>query len=60
MELIYLGIVAVGLYFLSDVLLRGVEALLGRRLEQRSIVFFGLILVLSLSVFALIRQFLGE
>ncbi len=59
MELIYFTAVAIGLYFLADFVLRGVETWLGRRLEQRSIAFFGIMLVLALPAFAFMRQILG-
>ena len=57
MELIYFGITAIALYFFSDLALRGAEALVGRRFEQRSIIFFAILLGSALIVFALIRQF---
>ena len=59
MELIYFAVVAVVLYVFSDFVLRGVESLLGRRLEQRSLIFFGILLVSALIAFALIRRFLA-
>lgn len=57
MELIYFAIVAIALYVFSDLALRGVEALAGRRFEQRSVIFFAILLGSALIVFALIRQF---
>jgi len=55
--LIYFGIVAIALYVFSDLALRGAESLVGRRFEQRSVIFFAVLLVSALIAFALIRQF---
>jgi hypothetical protein len=57
MELITLGLVAVALYFLADFALRQAEAFSGRRFEQRSVIFFAILLVSALIAFALVRQF---
>lgn len=57
MKLIYFGIVAIALYVFSGFALRGAESLVGRRFEQRSLVFFAILLASALIVFALIRQF---
>ncbi len=57
MELLTFALVAIGLYFFSDFLLRGLESLAGRRFEQRSIYFFGILLGSSLIAFGLIRTF---
>ena len=59
MDFLYFILVAVALYFLSDRLLDGVERALGRRLENRSLVFFAILLVLALGGFALIRRLAG-
>ncbi len=59
MEAVYFTIVAVALYFLSDRLLRLVEGWLGRELEHRTLVFFGILLTLALASFALIRRLFG-
>lgn len=55
MEALYFTLVAVGLYFLSDWLLERIERLRGQRFEQRSIVFFAIIIVLALVSFQVIR-----
>jgi len=55
MELIYYTLVALALYFVSDWILNQVEILRGKRFEQRSLIFFGIILVLALVTFRLIR-----
>jgi surface polysaccharide O-acyltransferase-like enzyme len=59
MSALYLLIVAVGLYVFSDWLLRRIEAHLGRHLEQRSLIFFAILLTSALISFALIRMLLG-
>jgi len=58
MELIYFGIVAIALYVFSDFALRRAESFVGRRFEQRSVIFFAILLASALIVFALVRQFL--
>ncbi len=55
MEVIYFTIAAIALYVVSDWILQRIELRLGKRLEQRSLVFFGIILGLSLTSFWLIR-----
>ncbi len=60
MEAVYFLVVAIALYFVADWLLRGIETFLGRTLENRTVVFFFLLMGLALASFALIRQFLGE
>ncbi len=56
MQFLYFTIAAVVLYFFADWLLRRIESMLGRRLEQRSLVFFAILLVSLLLSFALIRN----
>jgi hypothetical protein len=56
MEVIYFTIAALVLYVSSDRLLDALERRAGRRFEQRSLIFFGLLLGLSLVVFAVIRR----
>ena len=43
--------VAVALYWLSDRILLRIEAGLGRRLESRTLIFFGILLSLALASF---------
>jgi hypothetical protein len=57
MELITLGLVAIALYFFADFALRQAESFVGRRFEQRSVIFFAILLASALIVFTLIRQF---
>jgi hypothetical protein len=56
MEFLLFTVVAIGLYFLSDWLLRRIEASAGRPLEHRSLVFFAILLVSALAGFWLIRH----
>jgi hypothetical protein len=59
MEALYFTAVAIALYFLSDWLLRRIERARGRVFEQRSLIFFGILLASALLAFAAIRQFAG-
>lgn len=49
--------IAIILYFLSDWILDRVERSVGRRFEYRTLIFFGLLLGLTLLAFAAIRHF---
>lgn len=60
MELVVFTLVAVGLYFLSDWLLRRIEAAVGRVLEHRSLIFFAILLISALGSFWIIRRLLPE
>jgi hypothetical protein len=60
MNFIYFTIVAVALYFLSNWLLARVERGLGRPLEHRTLIFFGILLTAAVVTFALIRQIFGS
>ena len=57
MEMITFTLVAIALYVVSDRLLNMLEQYLGRRLPQRSLIFFAILLVLSLTAFSLIRGY---
>ncbi len=57
MDIVWLALVGIALYVLADRILDAMERRAGRRFEQRSIIFFGLILGMALVVFALIRNF---
>jgi len=59
MDLVYFVITAAVLYLAADRLLDALERRAGRRFEQRSLVFFALLLAMALVTFALIRQLLG-
>lgn len=54
MEIVYFTLVAAGLYFLSDWLLNSVEKSRGKRFEQRSVIFFAIIMTLALITFKVI------
>lgn len=56
MEVVYFTVAAIALYVFSDRLLDALERRAGRRFEQRSLIFFGLLLGLSLVAFAVIRR----
>jgi hypothetical protein len=47
--------VGIGLYFASDWILDRIEAARGRRFENRSVIFFVIILALALTTFQLIN-----
>ncbi len=55
MEMIYFTLAGLGLYFFSDWILNQIEIRRGERFEQRSLIFFGIILVLALIAFRLIN-----
>ena len=59
MSIVYVTLVAAILYLFSDWVLQRVEILAGRRLEHRSLVFFGILLALSLTSFSVIGSFTG-
>jgi hypothetical protein len=56
---IYFTLVAIGLYLVADRILDALERRAGRRFEQRSLLFFVLLLVLSLVTFAVLRRIFG-
>jgi hypothetical protein len=60
MEIVYFTLVAILLYLLADWILRRIEAYLGRALEQRTVVFFVILLILALVGFAAIRAVVAE
>ncbi|MGI9343908.1 MAG: hypothetical protein ACR2QV_13800 [Gammaproteobacteria bacterium] len=60
MESVYFVVVAVVLYFGADWLLDRMERAAGRRFEQRSLIFFAILLALALVSFALIRNYAGN
>jgi hypothetical protein len=60
MQFLYFTLVAIALYVLSDLALRGLESAVGRRFAQRNLIFFALLLSSSLIVFSLVRRFLGQ
>lgn len=56
MEIFYFTLVGIGLYFASDWILDRIETARGSRFENRSIIFFVIILVLALVSFQLISH----
>jgi len=60
MEALYFTITAVVLYFFSDWILQRIETTIGRPLEQRTLYFFLILLILAMGSFALIRRLTGQ
>lgn len=60
MAAVYLIAVGIVLYFLSDRILVGIERKRGRPFEQRTIIFFFILLGLGLVTFPLMQNLLGE
>lgn len=54
MEIVYFTLVAIGLYFAADWVLDRIETARGSRFENRSVIFFVIMLVLTLTAFQLI------
>lgn len=59
MEILYFTLTAVALYVLADRILDTMERRAGRRFEQRSLIFFGLILGMAMVAFAVLRYAFG-
>ncbi len=59
MELVYYLLVGVTLYFLSDWILVQIERWRGETFEQRTLVFFVIILFLALASFQAIEHLVG-
>ena len=57
MEMLYYTVAAIFLYLVSDWILNQIENRRGERFENRSVVFFAIILVLSVALFNLIQHF---
>ena len=57
MEMLYYTVAAIVLYVVSDWILNRIEIRRGERFENRSLVFFAIILVLSVALFNLIQKF---
>lgn len=55
MEAILFTLVAVSLYFIADAVLDRIERSRGARFENRSLIFFGIILALAVVSFAILR-----
>lgn len=59
MEVFYFTVTAILCYVIADWVLKRVEAVAGRRFENRSLIFFGILLGLALASFSLIRSLAG-
>lgn len=59
MEFVYYTIAGIVLYLLSDRILVQIEKWRGEAFEQRTLIFFGIILVLALSTFKAIEVMTG-
>ena len=56
MEMVYFTIAGIALYFVSDWILERVEIARGGRFENRTLIFFVILLVLALVTFSLSRR----
>ncbi len=59
MELVYFTVAGIVLYLLSDWILDRIERARGARFPQRSLIFFIIILVLTMTTFQVIRALVG-
>ncbi len=59
MEVLLFTAVAVVLYLVSDRLLDAFERRAGRRFEYRSVIFFGILLVLAVATFSALQRLAG-
>ncbi|UCG73198.1 MAG: hypothetical protein JSV45_02105 [Chromatiales bacterium] len=59
MEAVYFTVVAILLYFVADFILDRAERMAGRRFDNRSLIFFGILMTLALVSFSLIRTYTG-
>jgi len=59
-EVVYFTITAALLYFAADRLLDAMERRAGRRFEQRSLIFFALLLGMAIVSFAVLRRLLDS
>ncbi len=60
MQYVYYTLAGIGLYFLSDWILRRIETCRGEVLEQRTLVFFVIISVLAVASFQGIEWLTGR
>lgn len=60
MAYLYYTVTAVLLYLLSDWILNQIEKSMGKRLKYRSVIFFAIIMTLSLTSFDLIDRIVGD
>ena len=57
MEIVYFLLVAIALYFGAGWILDGIESYLGKRLAQRQIAYFAILLVLAVVTFSIIQRY---
>ena len=60
MEAVYFTLTAIACYVVSDWLLKRMETIAGRQFENRTLIFFAIILALTLGSFSLIRHLAGS
>ena len=60
MQVVYFTVVAAVLYLGADWILKRIELAAGKRLENRSLIFFAIISILALTSFAVIRLYTGN
>jgi hypothetical protein len=58
-QTIYFTLTAIVLYVVASNALEALERRAGRRFEHRSLIFFGILLVLAVVTFAAIRRLVG-
>jgi hypothetical protein len=59
MQYVYFTVTAVFLYLVSDMILTRIEKLRGKPLPNRSLIFFGIILVLAILSFQAIEMLMS-
>ena len=59
MQALYFVAAGIALYFVSDWILNRIEITRGARLENRTLIFFAILLGLGLLTFSLLPRFLG-
>ena len=59
MEVVYFTLTAIACYVVSDLVLNRMEVMAGRRFENRTLIFFAILLPLALVTFALVRNLAG-
>jgi len=59
-QYIYFTLVAALLYLVSNWIVDRIEIAAGRRFEQRSLLFFGILLILALVTFSVIQAYTGN
>ncbi|UCH52719.1 MAG: hypothetical protein JSW09_08920 [Pseudomonadota bacterium] len=57
MQIVYYTLVGILLYLAADWILNRIEIKRGARLENRTLIFFGILLVLAVVTFQLIQHF---